>query len=125
MSQSGFGLLLRNLRESQEQSLRAAGLKAEVDHAYIYRLETGVKESPSKEVLDRLIDAFKPSERDAEMLVYLASHPEVDPALVDYVFQRPDVSFEIFTAAAGARFRGGGRPDPEALIKRIRAIFEE
>ena len=50
MAQPAFGLLLQHLREEKGLSLRDLAKLAEIDHAYIYRLEAGDKESPSDEV---------------------------------------------------------------------------
>ena len=54
MGQSGFGVLVQKLRESRGLSLRELMQLADIDHAYIYRLETGDKESPSEEVVTKL-----------------------------------------------------------------------
>ena len=53
LDESALGVLLRSLRDGRGLNLRELGLLAEVDHAYIYRLETGAKESPSEEVLSK------------------------------------------------------------------------
>ena len=79
MAQPAFGLLLQRLREERRLSLRELGQLAEIDHAYIYRLENGQKESPSEEALTKLIRALKAPKREAEMLRYLATHIRVDP----------------------------------------------
>ena len=72
MPQTALGFLLQNLREERGLSFRELALLADIDHAYIYRLETGAKESPSDEVLSKLIRALKAAKREAEMLRYLA-----------------------------------------------------
>ena len=125
MVQSAFGLLLQSLREERRLSLRELAQLAEVDHAYIYRLETGNKDSPSDEVLSKLVRALKPGKRESDMLRYLAKHTKTDSALVMHVLKYPTISFEIFASAAGAVFRGSKRPDPPELIERIRKIFEK
>lgn len=98
---------------------------AEIDHAYIYRLETGEKESPSDETVSKLVRALKPGKREAEMLRYLAEHREVDPALVKHVLGDPGVTLEIFTSVAGAAFRGTARPDYAKLIERMRRVLRD
>lgn len=105
--------------------MRELGQLAGIDHAYIYRLETGDKESPSEEVLAKLIRALKAGKREGDMLRYLAQHPETDPALVANVLNDPTVTYEMFCSAAGAAFRGTGRPDYSKLIERVRRILEE
>jgi transcriptional regulator with XRE-family HTH domain len=125
MAQPAFGLLLLRLREQRRLSLRELGQLAEIDHAYIYRLEGGEKESPSEEALTKLIRALKPPKRESEMLRYLAAHPQVDPDLVEHVLMDTTVKIEVFCAAAGMAFRGTGRPEYSKQIERIRRIFQE
>jgi len=125
MAQPALGLLLQKLREGRGLSLRDLALLADIDHAYIYRLETGDKEAPSEEVLSKLIRALKPGKREAEMLRYVAGHTDTDAGLVAYVLQDPTVSIEVFSAAAGAVYRGNVRPDYPTLIDRVRRILGE
>lgn len=125
MAEAVLGFLLRHLREKRGLSLRELGQLADVDHAYIYRLETGAKESPSEEILSKLIRALKAEKRDAEMLRYLAKHPETHTALVEHTVSDPTITYEIFASAAGAAFRGDRRPDYPKLIERIRKVLDE
>lgn len=125
MAQSALGFLLRYLREQRGLSLRELAQLADIDHAYIYRLETGAKEAPSGEVLTKLIKALKAQKREAEMLRYLAEHPDTDAALVTHVLADATVSYEVFASAAGAAFRGTSRPDYPKLIERVRRILSE
>jgi transcriptional regulator with XRE-family HTH domain len=123
--ESALGHLLRELRDDRRLTLREMGQLADLDHAYVHRLETGAKESPSEEVLARLAKALKAPKREAEMLRYLAAHPEADPGLVDYVRSDPAISFEVYAAAASAAFRGTARPDYALHVGRVRRILEE
>lgn len=123
MAQPALGFLLQRLRENRRDSLRDVAKLAAVDHAYLYRLETGDKESPSDEVLSKVIKALKAEPREADMLRYLAKHPETDAALVEYVLTDKTVTFEEFSSAAGAAFRGNVRPDYPKLIARVRRIL--
>jgi transcriptional regulator with XRE-family HTH domain len=125
MTQSGLGVALRKLRERRTLSLREVSQLSSVDHAYVHRLETGEKASPSEELLTKLLRVLKPVERDAEIVRWLAAHPETDAALVEYVLDHEGVSLEVFTAAAGARYRGTARPDPATLVARIQRAFED
>ena len=125
MAQSGLGILLQALREQRGLSLRELGQLSGVDHAYIYRLETGDKEAPSEDVLSKLIRALKPGKREADMLHYVADHRDTDPGLVAYVLGDPSVSMRDFSAAAGAVFRGAARPEYAELISRVRRILGE
>jgi HTH-type transcriptional regulator, competence development regulator len=125
MAQPAFGLLLQRLRADRRLSLREMGQLAEIDHAYIYRLENGEKESPSNEALTKLIKALKAAKREAEMLRYLAEHPQVDSGLIEYTLTDPTITMEEFSAAAGMAFRGTGRPEHSKLIERIRRVLKE
>ncbi len=125
MAQPAFGFLVQNLREGRRLSLRELGQLADIDHAYIYRLERGDKESPSEEVLSRLIRALKATKREAAMLHYLAEHPQTDRGLVAQALADASVTFEEFCSAAGVAYRGTGRPDYPRLIGRIRRILRE
>lgn len=125
MGQLGLGLLLRRLREERGLSLRELAQLADVDHAYIYRLEAGDKESPSEETLSKLIRALKVGKREANMLRYLAEHSETDAALVTLAIEDATITYEIFTSVAGAAFRGTARPDFPKLVERVRRILDD
>lgn len=124
MPTNGFGVALKTLRERRTLSGRELSTLAELDHAYENRLEAGEKTNPSDEVLDKLVRALKPGERDGRMLRWLAQHPNTDPALVLHVLNDPSVTMDEFTMAAGAVHRGG-RPDPATLIERVRRVMRE
>ena len=125
LDESAIGLLLHFLREERGLSLRELSQLADVDHAYIYRLETGDKESPSAEVLSRLIRALRAGKREALMLRFLAEHPATDVALVQLVLKDKTVTYDIFATAAGTAFRGAARPDYAKIIELVRRIMGE
>jgi HTH-type transcriptional regulator, competence development regulator len=125
MAQAALGFLLRNLREERALSLREVAQLADVDHAYVFRLETGAKESPSDEVLSKLIRALKASKREADMLRYIAAHPETESGLVAHVRQDPTVTYTVFAATASSAYRGTARPDYATRIARVRRILNE
>jgi transcriptional regulator with XRE-family HTH domain len=124
MPANGFGVALKTLRERRTLSGRELSTLAELDHAYENRLETGDKTNPSHEVLDKLVRALKPSERDGRILRWLAQHPNTDPALVLHALDDRSVTMDEFTMAAGAVHRGS-RPDPATLIERVRRVMRE
>jgi transcriptional regulator with XRE-family HTH domain len=126
MGRPGLGLLLKRLREERGLSLRELAQIAEVDHAYIYRLEAGDKESPSEETLSKLIRALKVvGKREANMLRYIAEHSDTDPALVAFVLDDKTITYELFTTVAAAAFRGAARPDFPKLFERVRRILDD
>lgn len=124
MQETGLGVLLQHLREKRGLSLRELGQLSGVDHAYIYRLETGEKEAPSEDVLSKLIRVLKAGKRDADMLHYLASHSQTDAGLVRQMTGDETIPYEIFVMVSGASFRGN-RPDYVKLIARARALLAE
>lgn len=125
MPQTALGFLIENLREERDLSFRELARLTDIDHAYIYRLETGAKESPSDEVLSKLTRALKAPRREADMLHYLAVHPDTDVGLVAHVRRDPSVTIDEFTSAAGMAHRGTGRPDYAARIDRVRRYLRE
>ena len=118
--QSGLGAALRKLRERRTLSIRELGRLADIDHAYIYRLEQGEKTSPSPELITTLLAVLKPNARDSAMVKWLVDHSETWDELVAYSLDDPSVTIEEFTMAAGVRHRGTVRPTPGVLIERVR-----
>jgi hypothetical protein len=94
-----------------------------VDHAYIQRLEKGEKESPSSDVVERLLRHLKPDDRQAGILKILR---EVDAPqeLVDFVLAEKSVDLRDFQSAAQLRYRGKARPNWAEVIGHIRAARE-
>ncbi len=124
MGESALGFLIKFLREQRGLSLRELGRLADVDHAYVHRLETGDKESPSAEVLGKLAKALKPGKREADMLLYLAAHPDTATELVELVARDTTVTYDVFTGAASMAFRGK-RLNYKDIIQRVRRILDE
>jgi len=125
MALSGLGVALRKLRERRTLSLREMSQLSGVDHAYVHRLETGEKTSPSEELIGKLFKVLKPTEREAGIVKWLVEHPDTDTDLVSFVLDNENVDLEIFTMAAGVRHRGNARPDPDTLIARVRKLLED
>jgi transcriptional regulator with XRE-family HTH domain len=125
MKQTGLGVALKTLRERRTLSLREVSQLSTVDHAYVYRLETGEKTSPSQELVGKLLRVLKPDERDASLVKWLADHPDADPDLVDFVLADPTISVDVFAAASGIRHRGTARPDLATLIARVKRAFDD
>lgn len=125
MAQSAFGIFLRRLRERRGLSLRELAQLAGIDHAYVYRLETGEKESPSDEALTKLIRALKAAKREGDLLRYLAANQGVTASagLVDYALEDQTVSPDEFSMLAHVAHRGTARPDYKTTIERIRRML--
>lgn len=125
MPQSALGTMLQFLREQRGLSIRELARLADIDHAYIYRLEVGDKESPSDEVQAKLMRALKSDRREADMLKYVVEHPTTQVGLVAHVLNDKTIPYDVFSAAAGATYRGAARPDYDKLIARVRRILDE
>lgn len=124
MPESALGFLLKKLREYQKLTLRDVAQRGGVDHAYVYRLETGDKESPSDEVMKKLCAALAVTPREAQMLRFLASRPGTEVGLVDFAWQDRSVTADELEMLATVVNRGA-RPDYATSLKRIRRILRE
>jgi HTH-type transcriptional regulator, competence development regulator len=124
MPESALGVWLKSLRERSKLTLRELAQRSEVDHAYIYRLETGAKEAPSDEVVNRLSAALSPTKREAEVLRFLACHPNIDVNLLNFVRENENVTFTEFHMLTTVVNRGA-RPDYATSLARIRRILQE
>jgi transcriptional regulator with XRE-family HTH domain len=124
---SAFGTVLRRLRERRGLSFREVGQLSGIDHAYVYRLETGEKEAPSPDALAGLFRALKPTKREEHILRFLVGR-DVDLNLVDpLVLDDPEVILPHFESAAKMSFRGKRPSSPEEwkrLIARFKALEE-
>lgn len=118
--QSGLSTALRKLRERRTLSIRELGRLADIDHAYIYRLEQGEKTGPSPELMATLLSVLKANPRDSAMVKWLVEHSDTWDELVEHCLDDPSVTIEEFTMAAGVRHRGNARPTPGVLIDRVR-----
>ncbi len=124
MPESALGRWLKALRDDRGLSLREVSQRGEVDHAYVYRLETGAKESPSEDVINKLIAALTPSARDVEILRFLAGHPNVDGGLSDFAREDASVTpkeFHMLTTVVNR----GARADYTTSLTRIRRFMQE
>ena len=125
MPQTGLGIALKTLRERRTLSLREVSQLSTVDHAYVHRLETGEKASPSQELVGKLLKVLKPNERDAGIVKWLVDHADADLKLVEFALADPGISVDVFAAAAGIRHRGPARPDPATIISRVKRAFDD
>lgn len=125
MPDTALGFLLRELRSERSLNLRELAQLADVDHAYIQRLETGEKTSPSDEVLAKLAKALRAPKREKEMFSYLAKNPDAAVPLVEFVRREPAVTFAEFRGLATIAHRGSARPDYATSLKRLRALWAD
>lgn len=118
MAESAFGVALRELREIRQLSLRDLGALAEVDHAYIAKIERGDKEPPPEETFARLIRHLKATAHQIAVLRFLRTSNSVDPALALHALTNTEATPEILAIAATVVHRGAARPSPAELIVR-------
>ena len=123
MPETALGIWLKDLRDRRGMSLREVAERGRVDHAYIYRLETGTKEAPSEDVVGKLISALTPPERDAEILRFLVDHTNIDVKLIEFVRDDPAIDFEEFHMLTTTVNRGA-RPDYATSLARIRKFMK-
>lgn len=123
MPETALGTWLKDLRNRRGLSLRDLADRSGVDHAYIYRLETGAKEAPSAAVVEKLLSALAPPKRDEEILRFLVDHSNIDIKLLDFVRDDPKVAFDEFHMLTTTVNRGA-RPDYATMLARIRKIMK-
>ncbi|WFU04580.1 helix-turn-helix transcriptional regulator (plasmid) [Rhizobium sp. CB3171] len=122
MPETALGVWLKGLREEKKLSLRDLGQRCEVDHAYIYRLETGVKEAPSEDVLEKLAKALSASERDRDILHQLARQTNIDPNILEFVRKDQSISADELQMLSTVVNRGA-RADYATSLARIRRMM--
>jgi HTH-type transcriptional regulator, competence development regulator len=123
MPETALGVWLKDLRETRDMSLRVLADHSGVDHAYIHRLETGAKEAPSDEVVNKLVAALTPPKRDAEIFRFLVSHANTDVKLLVFVRADPNVTFDEFHMLTTVVNRGA-KADYATSLARIRKIMK-
>ena len=120
VAESAFGVVLRELREARQLSLRDLGALAEVDHAYIAKIERGDKEPPPEETFTRLVRHLKATAHQVAVLRFLRTSNVIDPALALHALTNTEATPDILAIAATVVHRGTGRPSPADLIERAR-----
>ena len=123
MPETALGIWLKDLRDRRGLSLRELAERSNVDHAYIYRLETGAKEAPSQDVVEKLVSALKPPKRDAEILSFLVGHSNIDLKLIEFVQSDPEIAFDEFHMLTTVVNRGA-RADYATSLARIRKFMK-
>lgn len=101
-----FGDVLKECRENRGLSLRELKTLSKIDHAYIHRLETGTKVTPSDEVFNALVRALKVTPRQRDLLNTLQTINGVPTPLFDAMLANENRSILAFETAAKMSFRG-------------------
>jgi transcriptional regulator with XRE-family HTH domain len=123
MPETALGSWLKDLRDRRGFSLRELADRSGVDHAYIYRLETGTKEAPSGVVVDKLVAALAAPKRDSQILRFLSEHGNIDSKLLEFVRADPEIAFDEFHMLTTVVNRGA-RPDYATSLARIRKFMK-
>ena len=101
-----FGDVLKECRENRGLSLRELRKLSKIDHAYIHRLETGTKVTPSDKVFNALVRALKVTPRQRDLLNTLRTINSVSSSLFDAMLSNETRSILAFETAAKMSFRG-------------------
>lgn len=128
MTVPAFGLFLRRLREARTLSLRELSKLAEVDHAYLYRLEQGEKESPSDDAVAKIARGLKVTKRQERLLRFFVGKSLPEELLAPVIVDDEAIDIEDFESAAQMSFRGKASATTEEwrqAIERIRKIRQE
>ena len=120
VAESAFGAVLRELRENRQLSLRDLGTLAEVDHAYIAKIERGEKEPPPEETFTRLLRHLKATTHQVAVLRFLRTSNAIDPALALHALTNTEATPDILAIAGTVVHRGAVRPSPADLIQRAK-----
>lgn len=115
---------IASMRERKELSFRDMEKRADLDHAYIWRLEKGDRVAPSEDVVVRLSQALELDEREGEVFHLLAKSVTVDKALYDLMVSRVDLPWDVLEDVASMSFRGERPTTEEAWLKRINMLLE-
>lgn len=118
-----FGELLKRFREEWQFTLRDLGKLSEVDHAYIYRLETGDKATPSDDTVKALTKALKLDSRKAHILKFLVGQSAPD-GLIEIVLDEPEHDLEDFESVTAMSHRGT-RPKTKEEWRRLLNMVRE
>ncbi len=122
----GFGGYIGRLRNERGLSFRQLGQLADIDQAYIHRLEGGEKKDPSDDIVNSLIRVLRPGKRRARILRFLLSTP-VEEHLLGQILEDPEIPLDDFESAAqmSAPGRPSGREAWRCILTQVRSIREK
>lgn len=120
-----FPNYLKTLREERGLTLRELSKLCDpaVDHAYIYRLETGQKTDPSKAVIKTLAKALRLRGKRRELFFRLARHWEIDDLIVEaFLREDSDLVIKDVDLAVSLRSRGAHPKTADEWIAKLHHI---
>ena len=122
-----FGYVLKRFREDRGLSPRELGKLADIDHAYIYRLEKDEKTAPSEKTVGSLVRTLKLTPRRAKLLRLLVGKI-IHTNLIDVFIEDEERSLERLEPLALMSFRGKRPETHEEWRKKdgqLKALLEE
>lgn len=122
-----FGYALKQFREERGLSPRELGKLADIDHAYIYRLEKDEKKAPSEKTVESLVRTLKLTSRRAELLRLLVGKI-IHTNLIDVFIEDEKRPLERLEPLALMSFRGK-RPESHKEWRKkddqLKALLED
>ena len=119
-----FAYLLKRFRVKKGLSLRKLGELSRIDHAYISRLEKKEKQSPSEEVVEKLVRGLGLDDRDAWLLGFGARfHKYLDPGMIRYIIENAEITQQECSWAMAVRYRVPGKLDYPRLFGCARQLM--
>ncbi|MEW8418839.1 MAG: helix-turn-helix transcriptional regulator [Candidatus Thiodiazotropha endolucinida] len=122
-----FGYALKRFREERGLSPRELGKLADIDHAYIYRLEKDEKTAPSEKKVESLSRTLKLDARRSELMRLLVGKT-VHTNLIDIFIEDEDRPLERLEPLALMSFRGKRPETHEEWRKKddqLKALLED
>lgn len=109
-------------REKKELSFRELErLAGDLDHAYIWRLEKGARDTPSSATVQKLSQALQLDEREHQIFELLVQTP-IDDVLYQLMATRKDIPWSDFEPVATMSFRGNRPSTEEGWFKLIEMV---
>lgn len=120
----GLAGFIAQAREKNGLSFRDLEKRAgDLNHAYIWRLEKGDRDTPSASTIEKLSQALLLDEREKQVFALLVKTP-IDDVLYGLMLSRRDIPWDDFEPVATTSFRGK-RPTTEADWIRLIEMFRE
>lgn len=107
----------------ERRELKHRDLAKNLDHAYIWRLEKGDKDKPSKATIAKLATTLQLNERERQVFSILAER-EIDDILYNIMLSRRDIGWPHLEPVATMSFRGQRPSSEEDWLKLIKLIQE-
>lgn len=118
-----FGALLKSLREKRGISQTKLSEKADFDHSYVSRLESGVR-MPTREAVDRLADALELEDQRNSLLVAAGFLPDDIASLFSSEPALGEILDLLQDEAVPSEYRDNMRAMLDLLAKQTRIMMQ-